>query len=426
MKKQQQLKHYIFSSWLIAGGIAFAASLILFLGLGYVGYSKAAEATKAELTEKATRAARRISAELLIAPRGAPESVRLQLQKDLNIAQIEILPAGQSATKAKEGIQVSVPMPQLEKQFSLVASTGPINIWNYFNFTLLIICFGLIGIIVAAGVWLQIRYLNRHIIHPIESLVHTSTGDKSTCEHWPTEIQEISEKLNHSFKEREQVIYSQIARGVIHDLRTLLQSLQVATDLADEKQSEERLKNLLNVSKSKLPNLLGIINTALDGSREITVHPKTHDLLQTLNNSIETNKALAISKNIQINFQSDCDSAFIAHDPIQLERVFTNILKNAVEAVDESKATVKTVKVTLDQSTSGFAKIAFEDNGLGLPRKPENVFRLLKSTKSHGSGLGLLVSRKIVEAHGGLITASHSQELKGAKFEVQIPSELQL
>lgn len=429
MTKKLTLKQYVLFSWLIAGGIAFGTSLILFFGVGYYSYSKAVDTAKSDLTEKASKAARRLSAELLIAPRGAPESVRLQLQKELGV-DLEILILEQVPSHVKNLLHVSVPVPQLESQYRLEAATQPIGILDHFNFILLIGCFAVIGIIAAAGLLLQIKYLNRHIVRPIESLVHTSTGDKTVCEHWPVEIQEISEKLNNSFKKRDQVIYSQVARGVIHDIRTLLQSLQVATDLAVEKPSEDRLKNLLNVSNSKLPSLLGIITTALDGSREITVRPEPNDLVKTLNKSIDTNLAMSLSKKIEIQFQNEPKSAMVAHDPIQLERVFTNILRNAVEAVETGKSDLKSIRVSYDQSTDGLAKVSIEDSGHGLPEKPESVFRLLKSTKPHGSGLGLLVSRKIVEAHGGRLMASHSQDLKGAKFEIQIPinqnSEAQL
>lgn len=429
MKKNLTLKQYILFSWLIAGCIAFVTSLVLFFGIGYYGYSKAVDGAKAELTEKANKAARRLSAELLIAPRGAPESVRLQLQKDYSIG-LEILSLGQATAHSKGRLHIDVPVPQMETQYSLEAYSDPVSMLEHFNFVLLVACFALIGIIAVAGLLVQIRYLNRHVIRPIESLVHTSTGDKIICDNWPTEIQEISEKLNVSFKERDQVIYSQVARGVIHDIRTLLQSLQVATDLAVEKTSEDRLKNLLNVSKSKLPSLLGIITTALDGSREITVKAEPNDLVKTLQKSIDTNKAMSLSKHIEIQFQNNAQVAMIAHDPIQLERVFTNILRNAVEAVEVGKSETKSVRVSFDQDDSGIAKISIEDSGQGLPEKPEAVFRLLKSTKPHGSGLGLLVSRKIVEAHGGRLIASQSQELKGAKFEIQIPtarnSEVQL
>lgn len=425
MNRPKQIKHYIFHSWLIAGVIAFAASLILFFTLGFFSYNKATEIAKLELTEKATKAARRISAELLLEGRGSPESVRLQMQKDFD-ADIEIIPADQVTKRNSDYIQVQVPIPNLESKFNLLTIEKGITFYNHFNFLLLVSCFSLIGIIVISGLWLQMKYLKKNVIQPIESLVAISTGEKVACDNWPSELQEISDKLNQSFREREQVVYSQVAQGVIHDIRTLLQSLQVATDLASEKQSEERFKNLLGVSKSKLPNLLAIINTALDGSREIKIQPFSSDLIKTLKNSIDTNQAIAISKNIKIDFEAKSDSLMAIHDPIQLERVFTNILKNAVEAVEETQSLDKKIKITCESTNSNQVKVTIEDNGQGLPPKAESVFRLLKSTKTHGSGLGLLVSRKIVEAHSGNIKASHSTALKGAKFEIEIPREVQL
>jgi signal transduction histidine kinase len=426
MNRPRQIKIYILRSWLIAGVIAFVASLMLFFTLGLFSYNKAIEIAKSELTEKANKAARRISAELLLDGRGSPETVKLQMQKELNIDKIEVLAVGQTQGERADFIQTDVPVPNLESRFHLIAEIRGITYYNHFNFLLLISCFSLIGLIIVSGLWIQIKYLKKHIIKPIELLVATSTGDRVICENWPVELREISDKLNQSFQQREQAVYSQVAQGVIHDIRTLLQSLQVATDLASEKQSEDRYKNLLTVSKSKLPNLLAIINTALDGSREIQIRPSSSDLIKTLKNSIDTNQAIAVSKNISIDFASKNESLLIAHDPLQLERVFTNILKNAVEAVDETKSIDKKIKISFESSIDSKVKIIIEDNGPGLPIKPESVFRLLKSTKIHGSGLGLLVSRKIVEAHFGTIRASQSSDLKGAKFEIEIPREVQL
>ncbi len=420
MKKNFTLKQYVLFSWLIAGGIAFVCSIILFLGFGYYSYTKAVDQAKVDLTEKASKAARRLSAELLLAPRGAPEPIRLQLQNEFGV-ELKIIKLDQLASFPAEKLSARVYIPQLENKFLVEASRDPVGLLEHFHFGLILTCFASISIITIAGLWLQISYLNYHVVRPIESLVQTSTGDKNTCESWPLEIQEISAKLNDSFKEREQVIYSQVARGVIHDIRTLLQSLQVATDLVDEKPSDERLKNLFKVSKSKLPSLLGIITTALDGSREITVKTQANDLTKTLQKSIETNLDAALSKNIAIQFENNFSSVIVAHDSIQLERAFTNILKNAVEATETESSKNKLIRVQLNTLKNNFVEVTIEDSGHGLPERPESVFRLLKSTKAHGSGLGLLVSKKIIEAHGGHLFASHSLDLSGAKFDVQIP-----
>ncbi|MFN8945705.1 MAG: ATP-binding protein, partial [Pseudobdellovibrionaceae bacterium] len=66
--------------------------------------------------------------------------------------------------------------------------------------------------------------------------------------------------------------------------------------------------------------------------------------------------------------------------------------------------------------------VVIEDSGTGLPEQVDSIFRLLKSTKPHGSGLGLLISKKIIEAHHGRIIASQSEELKGAQFEILLPT----
>lgn len=425
-RNAKKIKDYIFYSWLIAGGIAFTASSVLFFGLGFFDYSRSIEMAKADLTQKAHKAARRISGELLIAPRGAPEAVRLQMQKELGLQEIAIIPVGEKAKTGEEQLTVEMPVPHLERQYRIAASIPAIRVLDHFNFVLLISSFALIGIIVGAGSWLQTRFLYRNLISPIESLVATSTGEKSVSQEWPLELQEISEKLNSSFQAREQAVYSQIAHGVIHDLRTLLHSFQVATDLVSEKQSEARFLNLFSVCKTKLPNLLSIINTALDGSREITINAKRADLMQTLQSSVETAQAIAHLKGVQIELQKNPKPFLVAHDPVQLDRAFTNIIKNAVEAVDCDSVLNKRIKISCEQVTAGQIQIAIDDSGPGLQNNAENVFRMTKSTKPHGSGLGLTISKKIVEAHEGQIRATYSEELHGARFEILLPAEVQV
>ncbi len=66
--------------------------------------------------------------------------------------------------------------------------------------------------------------------------------------------------------------------------------------------------------------------------------------------------------------------------------------------------------------------LEIEDSGPGMPTSSKKTFRIMKSSKPNGSGLGLLVSKKIIEAHGGDISVETSESLKGAKFIISIPS----
>lgn len=425
MVQTKRLQQFVISSWLMSGLMAIFASLLLFSLFGYYSYVRESKASQKELDSKSQIIARRISGELLIAPRGAPEAVALQLQKEMKLSEVNFgsIEDVKKIKRNNDYMYSEIAMPYLENEYAVLISTPKISIWGHFNIRNLFISVCLIGFIIGSGLFFQTRYFRKHLIKPIESLVDTSTGDKGIGEEWPHEIQEISRKLNSSFQAREQVIYNQIARGVIHDIKTILQSLQVATDLASESPSEMRLKNLLRVSKEKLPSLLTIIDTTLDGSRDIAVLPKELNLMETVKKSVDTSKSLPVAKGASVIIVNVNESLLVPHDSVQIERVFTNILKNAFEAVEAKQSPNGKVKVSFNLKDKDFVGVVVEDSGVGLPMQPDSIFRLLKSTKTHGSGLGLLVSKKIVEAHSGKLIVSHSHDLGGAKFEVKLPLE---
>lgn len=400
------------------------ACLCLFAIFGTYSYVRDLRYAQIKLDSKILQIARRLSGELLIAPRGSPEAVLAQVANELGVSDAGYgEPDKMLKIYRKDKIIGEVAVPFLEDRFVVRGSISKPQIFEYFNFAILLGSFLLVGFIVGLGLYLQSRYLRRHLVRPIQSLVEISTGDKLPSIHWPQEIQDISLKLSDSFQDRERAVYSQIARGVVHDIKTLLQSFKVAADLTKESPTEARIKNFVNVSTSKLPTLLALIDNTLDGSREITPALKQSSLTDTVSRSIETAKSLGISPATQIQFEKPDADILINHDPLQLERVFTNLLKNGLEAIAESDAANGILKISFELKEKEFVGVTIEDSGKGLPNPTNSVFRSLRSTKAHGSGLGLLVSRKIVEAHNGQISASNSSTLKGARFMVQLPHE---
>lgn len=425
MKKPERLQQIITQSWLMSGLMAFVASLLLFSLFAYYDYRNELNSLQNELDSKAQTIARRISSELLLAPRGSPEAVAVQLQKEMDLSEVRFgsIQAINEYVRSPRFAYSQTKMPFLEDKYALIISSPKRDVWYYFKIGNLLLSVCLIGLFVGSGLYFQTRYFRKYLVKPIEALVDTSTGEKAVSPMWPVEIQEISQKLNTSFQQREQVIYTQIAKGVIHDIKTILQSMQIATDLANETPSESRMKNLLKVNTEKLPSLLSIVATALDGSRDISVSPIKSDILDTVRKSIETSQTLPVAKNIELQLLDPPNDILVPHDPIQLGRVFTNIVKNAFEAIDSTDSSQKKIQVSFNLKDKDFVGIVVEDSGVGLPKINEGFIRPLKSTKPHGSGLGLLVSKKIVEAHGGKLILGPSNELGGAKFEVKIPTE---
>lgn len=420
--KTKSLQHYVNMSWLISGLLALIATLILFVGFGTFNYLRDSKLFEAELNSHAQFVARRLSGELLLGDRGAPNSVSLQLAKDLKLAEINFGSKSEieNLNKSSSKIYSISAVPFLEDKFFVRVSQDRKSVFEYFNFSVMFICFTIIGVLIGVGIYIQTKYLKKHLVDPIQALVDTSTGERLTSVEWPEEIQAISDRLNNSFQNREQFVYSQIARGVIHDIKTILQSLKAASDLASENQSELRMNNLLKVTQFKLPSLLEIVDTTLDGSREIAVKKEKMAIGTTVERSINTVKSLQFAANIDFVIDQG-NITEVAHDSVQLERVFTNLIKNGIESINELDNSRRKIKVSFSEPTLDFVKISIEDSGKGLPENAESVFRLLKSTKSHGSGIGLLVSKKIVEAHHGKLVASHSKELGGAQFDVILP-----
>jgi signal transduction histidine kinase len=107
-----------------------------------------------------------------------------------------------------------------------------------------------------------------------------------------------------------------------------------------------------------------------------------------------------------------------AADRVQLQQVFMNLMLNAIEAMKETGG-VLTVKTQLDEN--GQLLISVSDTGVGLPKeKIEQIFDAFVTTKPQGSGMGLSISRSIVESHGGHLWATTNNG-RGATFHFTLP-----
>ena len=103
-------------------------------------------------------------------------------------------------------------------------------------------------------------------------------------------------------------------------------------------------------------------------------------------------------------------------DESQLEQVFINVIKNAVEASEENCGKVYISWTIVDDCF----RVRVEDEGEGI-KDFENLFVPYATTKKEGSGIGLFVTRQIVESHGGSIELSNREHYSGCKVEIILP-----
>jgi nitrogen fixation/metabolism regulation signal transduction histidine kinase len=113
--------------------------------------------------------------------------------------------------------------------------------------------------------------------------------------------------------------------------------------------------------------------------------------------------------------ESDLEVVFQA-DPVQLKQVLINIFKNADEAMPDSAGVIM-IDWTM-KNRRLFIKITDDGSGIG---NPGNLFVPLYTTKEHGSGLGLVLCRQVVEAHDGNMTISNRANARGCEVMIELP-----
>jgi signal transduction histidine kinase len=109
-------------------------------------------------------------------------------------------------------------------------------------------------------------------------------------------------------------------------------------------------------------------------------------------------------------------------DRVQLQQVLMNLMLNGIQAMEETGGLL-TIKAQLDQD--GRVQISVSDTGVGLPAdKAEQIFDAFFTTKPEGSGMGLAISRSIIESHGGRVWVAANSG-KGAAFHFTLPTAAQ-
>jgi two-component system sensor histidine kinase HydH len=161
-----------------------------------------------------------------------------------------------------------------------------------------------------------------------------------------------------------------------------------------------------------------ILTDLLETARPRSPQFRPADLASTAEHAVGFARQQAVTKRITVELEVKHQLPTVEHDPNQINQVLLNLLLNAVQSMDKPG----TIHVSLDtDETNEFAVIVVADEGRGIaPEHIASIFRPFFTTKGHGTGLGLSLARRTVEAHGGKIEVS-SELGKGTRFVVLLP-----
>jgi len=146
------------------------------------------------------------------------------------------------------------------------------------------------------------------------------------------------------------------------------------------------------------------------------------DVNETIREVIALARSEVQSNGVSVRTRLGEELPLILGDRIQLQQVILNLMINAIEAMNEVSDAPRELSITSATDESKRVLVAVRDSGLGLhPRSLDRLFDAFYTTKPQGMGMGLAISRSIVEAHGGRLWVTPN-EPHGAVFQFTLPS----
>ncbi len=217
-----------------------------------------------------------------------------------------------------------------------------------------------------------------------------------------------------------------------HSIKNILQGLRGGADLVEmglRKQDLKIASGGWNILKRNLDRIVGLTQNMLAFSRQRQVEIELTKIGPIVNEAAQLMEGPFADKQVALLVDVDPDMPPVPCDASLLHQALMNLLGNALDACEPRRGAV-TVRVSYHQprgarpAPAPFALIRVIDNGSGIPRdRLQWIFEPFKSTKGlRGTGLGLAVTKRIVQEHRGRITVE-SEVGKGSTFSIYLPAD---
>ncbi|MEN3749810.1 PAS domain S-box protein [Sphingomonas sp. HF-S3] len=224
---------------------------------------------------------------------------------------------------------------------------------------------------------------------------------------------------------------SELASDIAHELNQPLTAtanfLAAARILLEQGKTGERVEDMLQLGIDQTQRAGQILRRLRDFASGGDVEMRPESVERTVRDAVDL--ALVGSSQFYLDLVCEFDpqAPQIFVDRIQIQQVLVNLLRNANEALKAIPRDKRRLEITSNSIDQSWVAIEVSDNGPGIPENILNqLFSRFTTTKGGGGGMGigLSISRRIIESHGGTLTAENRME-GGAKFRFTLPAEEQ-
>ena len=234
-----------------------------------------------------------------------------------------------------------------------------------------------------------------------------------------TVIKDVTEKLELQERLRKSDtlnVVGELAAGIAHEIRNPMTALKGFIQLLQSSIKED-YSSYFSIITSELRRIDTIITEFLVLAKPQAVKYKEKDINVILSETIELLNAESLLNNSLLSPKLSEKSLLTYCEPNQLKQVFINILKNAIESMDNGG----TITISSEEYQDDYIKVTITDEGCGISEsKLKKLGEPFYTTKERGTGLGLMVSYKIIEEHKGKIEVNSKVGI-GTTFSIYFP-----
>jgi PAS domain S-box-containing protein len=213
--------------------------------------------------------------------------------------------------------------------------------------------------------------------------------------------------------------FGQLVAEITHEIKNPLMMIGgFARQLIKSTRNPKSLSKL-NIIAQEVQRLEELLAELREYYLPRTLKTEKFDVCDLLGEIYSLAKAYSDAKNVRVQLYTNQDAISVEGDRSKLKQVFLNLAKNAIEALDNGGNLLIKSEVSGDM-----VEVIFSDDGVGIPQHlQEKIFAPFFTTKPQGSGLGLAVSKKIIDEHPDSSFTLESQEGKGTTIKIRLPVE---
>ncbi|WEM45454.1 PhnD/SsuA/transferrin family substrate-binding protein (plasmid) [Photobacterium sp. DA100] len=277
-------------------------------------------------------------------------------------------------------------------------------------------------ILISAG--LVLLFIGYHF--RVNYLVHIRSAQlRNEVEQHEQTAKQLEKETNQLYKAQRVLLSGELASGVAHELNQPLMAIGTYASgcrkrLIRSELSQQQLIQMLEKIEQQTLNASQIIQRMRDFMKVHNNKTECISIKTLLSNTLLIFQHTFKQQNIQLI--TDIDDVSIDLDPILIQQVFANLIQNSIDALKDTSVEERSISIHTRYDDAHLT-VTFIDNGCGISNEQlKQLFMPFQTSKEAGLGLGMVICKRIIEAHNGSIEAI--QQTRGTRFVITFPRDI--